>query len=113
MQKKNNPEKKRDTCISFIEKTRSEFCTIAKKKLSLTNNTIKEKVLKTLKNEPRTEKSVIVKTSIKADKKTVLKELNSENTFNQFKKSPRKLAILFQQEMKNLKKLSKEYLISR
>ena len=110
---KNNPEKKRDTCISFIEKTRSEFCTIAKKKLSLTNNTIKEKVLKTLKNEPRTEKSVIVKTSIKADKKTVLKELNSENTFNQFKKSPRKLAILFQQEMKNLKKLSKEHLVSR
>ena len=29
---KNNPEKKRETCISFIEKTRSEFCTIAKKK---------------------------------------------------------------------------------
>ena len=29
---KKNPEKKRETCISFIEKTRSEFCTIAKKK---------------------------------------------------------------------------------
>ena len=29
---KNNPEKKRETCISFIEKTRSEFCTIVKKK---------------------------------------------------------------------------------
>ena len=29
---KNNPEKKKETCISFIEKTRSEFCTIAKKK---------------------------------------------------------------------------------
>ena len=29
---KNNPEKKRETCISFIEQTRSEFCTIAKKK---------------------------------------------------------------------------------
>ena len=29
---KNNPERKKDTCVSFIEKTRSEFCTIAKKK---------------------------------------------------------------------------------
>ena len=29
---KNNPEKKKETCVSFIEKTRSEFCTIAKKK---------------------------------------------------------------------------------
>ena len=29
---KNNPERKKETCISFIEKTRSEFCTIAKKK---------------------------------------------------------------------------------
>ena len=27
-----NPEKKKETCISFIEKTRSEFCSIAKKK---------------------------------------------------------------------------------
>ena len=33
---KNNPEKIKDTCVSIIEKTRSEFCTIAKKKLSLT-----------------------------------------------------------------------------
>ena len=29
---KNNPDKKKETCVSFIEKTRSEFCTIAKKK---------------------------------------------------------------------------------
>ena len=29
---KNHPEKEKETCISFIEKTRSEFCTIAKKK---------------------------------------------------------------------------------
>ena len=27
-----NPEKKKETCISFIENTRSEFCTIAKNK---------------------------------------------------------------------------------
>ena len=35
-----NPEKKRETCISFIENTKSEFCTIAKKQLSLTKNKI-------------------------------------------------------------------------
>ena len=27
-----NPEKEKDTCFSFIESTRSEFCTIAKNK---------------------------------------------------------------------------------
>jgi hypothetical protein len=31
---KNNPENKKETCISFIEKTRSKFCTIANKKIS-------------------------------------------------------------------------------
>mgnify|MGYP001397065370 CR=1 FL=1 len=28
---KKNPNKKKETCISFIEKTRSEFCTVVKK----------------------------------------------------------------------------------
>ena len=41
---KNNPENKKETCISFIEKTRSKFCTIANKKISLTNRVIKEKL---------------------------------------------------------------------
>ena len=41
---KNNPERKKETCISFIEKTRSEFCTIAKNKISLTNKAVKEKI---------------------------------------------------------------------
>ena len=30
--KKNNPEKKKDTCISFVEKTNSELCAVLKKK---------------------------------------------------------------------------------
>ena len=38
-----NPEKKKDTCFSFIEKTRSEFCAIAKKQISLTNTVLAEK----------------------------------------------------------------------
>ena len=41
-----NPEKKQETCISFIERTRSEFCTILNKQISLTNIAVKEKTLK-------------------------------------------------------------------
>ena len=40
---KKNPEKKEDTCISFIEKSRSEFCTVIKKQISLTNNVVEKK----------------------------------------------------------------------
>lgn len=36
-----NPEKKQDTCISSIEKTRSEFCTIAKKTNIINNYCVK------------------------------------------------------------------------
>ena len=38
-----NPEKKKETCISSIEITRSEFCTIAKKQVLLTKNSLTEK----------------------------------------------------------------------
>ena len=38
-----NPERKKETCISSFEITRSEFCTIAKKQISLTNTAIAEK----------------------------------------------------------------------
>ena len=110
---KNNPEKKRETCISFIEKTRSEFCTIAKKKISLTNRTIKKKVLTTIKKTPNILDPVVEKVTTKPKSKIASKETYSVHSFNQFKESPRKLAILFQKEMKNLQKLSKEYLISR
>ena len=40
-----NPEKKKETCISFIKKTRSEFCSILNKQISLTNIAVKEKTL--------------------------------------------------------------------
>ena len=48
-----NPEKKRETCISFLEKTRSEFCTIAKKQISLTNTVLVKKTTKVLKQIPK------------------------------------------------------------
>ena len=51
--KKINPEKKKDTCISFIEKTNSELCAVLKKKMSLSrakiiNNKKNDKSLKEL-----------------------------------------------------------------
>ena len=37
-----NPEKKKEPCLSFVEKTNSEICAIVKKQLNLT----KSKILK-------------------------------------------------------------------
>ena len=48
-----NPEKKQETCISFIERTRSEFCTIVKKQISLTNTAFKEKTSEIVKKYPK------------------------------------------------------------
>ena len=52
MQKKKILRKK-ETCISFIERTRSEFCTILNKQISLTNIAIKEKTLEIVKKYPK------------------------------------------------------------
>jgi hypothetical protein len=35
-----NPEKKKEPCLSFLEKTNSEICTIVKKQLNLTKSKI-------------------------------------------------------------------------
>ena len=40
-----NPEKKQETCISSIERTRSEFCTIVKKQISLSNAALKKTLM--------------------------------------------------------------------
>ena len=84
-----NPEKKKETCFSFIEGTKSEFCTIAKKQISLVNTVAKEKVLEISDKYPKTRDVV----------------LNKENdllsSFFQKKESPRKLAIAFQNKIKN------------
>ena len=89
-----NPERKKETCFSFIESTRSEFCTIAKKQISLTNTAVKKKVLEITNKKP---KSVKIKDII------LKKEHDLKNTF-QIKKSPRMLAIAFQSKIKKEKK---------
>ena len=89
-----NPEKKKETCISFVEKTRSEFCTIAKKQISLTNIAVKKKVQEIASRQPK---------SIKIKDVILEKENDLKNIF-QTKKSPRMLAIAFQSKIKSEKK---------
>ena len=59
-----NPEKKQETCISSIERTRSEFCTIVKKQISLTNTTLKKKTSEIVKKHPK-EIAVSIQAKIK------------------------------------------------
>ena len=90
-----NPERKKETCFSFIESTRSEFCTIAKKQISLTNTAVKEKALKIVKKHPR---------KIKIKNVDEEKENDLIISFFQTKKSPRKLAIAIQSKIKKSEK---------
>ena len=46
----NNPQRKKERCISFIDKTNSEACAIINKKVLLTKNKIKKKTKKVIKN---------------------------------------------------------------
>ena len=48
-----NPERKKETCISSFEITRSEFCTIAKKQISLTNTALVEKTIEIAQKLPK------------------------------------------------------------
>ena len=48
-----NPERKKETCIASIERTRSEFCTIVKKQLSITNTALKKKTSEIVKKYPK------------------------------------------------------------
>ena len=66
-----NPEKKKETCISFIERTRSEFCTILNKQISLTNIAVKEKTLAIVKKYPKNIKTrdiTVLKKIVKSSK---------------------------------------------
>jgi len=89
-----NPEKKKETCISFIERTRSEFCTIVNKQISLTNSAVKEKTLEIVKKYPKNNKT---------SENIVLEEENFMSSFL-LKTSPRKLAIAVQAKMKEKSK---------
>ena len=76
-----------------------------KKKISLTNSAIKEKVFMTVKKNPKIFDFNAKEAEVKPKIETVSKKLNSVFSFNQLKKSPRELAIIFQTELK--KKIKK------
>ena len=48
-----NPEKKKETCISSFEITRSEFCTIVKKQIKLKSTAVVEKTSDFVKEFPK------------------------------------------------------------
>ena len=54
----NNPEKKKETCISSFEITRSEFCTIVKKQIKLKITALIEKTEEIVKEYPKKIKEV-------------------------------------------------------
>jgi hypothetical protein len=51
--KKKNPERKKETCISSLEMTRSEFCTIVKKQVKLKSTEMIEKTAEITKKYPK------------------------------------------------------------
>ena len=99
-----NPEKKKEKCISFVEKTRSEFCTVIKKQITLTNTKIKEKTLAVVKKPVKT-KNINIEAKVIKQKDTAKEE--KKNFFDiifESKNSPRQLAIAIQTKIKEKSK---------
>ena len=67
-----NPEKKQETCISSIERTRSEFCTVVKKQISLTNTALKKKTSEIVKKYP---KEIVVSIKAKIKKTSLIEDI--------------------------------------
>ena len=65
-----NPEKKKEPCLSFVEKTNSEICAIVKKQLNLT----KSKILKKSQDKPIKDHTSSLQPKI--DKKSKIKYLD-------------------------------------
>ena len=65
-----NPEKKKEPCLSFVEKTNSEICAIVKKQLDLT----KSKILMRSRNQSIKDLTSSIQPSI--DKKSKVKYLD-------------------------------------
>ena len=66
-----NPERKKETCISSFEITRSEFCTIAKKQIKLKSTPLIKKTANIFKEYPKNEIKEISKIEKIAKKSTI------------------------------------------
>ena len=53
-----NPERKKETCISSFEITRSEFCTIVKKQINIKSTVLMEKTVEIVKEYPKKIKEI-------------------------------------------------------
>ena len=69
--KKNNPERIKDTCISFIDKTNSEICAMLKKQIGIT----KAKIINSKKND-KSLKNISLSLQSKIDKKSKIQYLD-------------------------------------
>ena len=67
-----NPERKKETCISSFEITRSEFCTIAKKQISKTNTVLAEKAIEIAQKFPKITKKKEISLIERIAKKSVI-----------------------------------------
>ena len=67
-----NPERKKETCISSFEITRSEFCTIAKKQISLTNTVLANKKTEIAQKFPKITKKKEISLIERIAKKSVI-----------------------------------------
>jgi hypothetical protein len=80
--KKVNPNKKKEKCISFIEKTNSEACMIAKKQLSLIQSTVSKKISNSQVKIKKTTKAVLAKpVQIKSEIHNLVKTKKSTKKF--------------------------------
>ena len=67
-----NPEKKRESCVSFIQITKSEFCTIAKKQISVANNSLVKKSKEIMQKFPEKRKTKEISLIENIAKKSVI-----------------------------------------
>ena len=67
-----NPEKKKEPCLSFVEKTNSEICAILKKQLKLT----KSKIL--MKSKENSIKDLTSSLQLNINKKSKIKHLDKQ-----------------------------------
>ena len=103
--KEKNPEKKKEPCVSFIEKTNSEICAVIKKQISSTRTTIKEKVQVVIEKTALTKKVVVEEKIIDSKDVFVEEEKKETNNIIKSRKSPRELAIAIQFAMKERSKI--------
>ncbi len=66
-----NPERKKETCITNLEITRSEFCTIVKKQVKLKSTKIIEKTARIVKEYPKNKIKEISKIEKMAKKSSI------------------------------------------